>query len=196
VTTVPLLRVAAVSACGAALLAGCGGSTTASSGSARPSPAGSSSSSASANAAVSVVLAVGDLPSAVAGFTQVSDGLLGSTPGTDARVFANGDNSTRIEVDVAVDISSTTADDDYAAYNAAAAKQVPTQTDSSTPTIGSMANEYAGTDANSHSVVSLAFVQGSVLCVVTMVSSSTAVDRAVVEATATKQAQKIGAANL
>ncbi len=85
---------------------------------------------------------------------------------------------------------------DYTAYNASASKQVATQSDTSTPSIGSQANEYVGTDTNGHSIVSLAFVQGTVICVVTMVSSSATVDATVGEAVAGNQAQKIIAANL
>jgi hypothetical protein len=127
--------------------------------------------------------------------SQVDDGLLGSTPNTDARVFATSDNATRGEVDLAVDTSPTAASTDYAAYNSSAAKQVTTQSSTSTPSIGDQANEYVGTDSNGHNIVSIAFTQGSVICVVTAASTGS-IDPTVIESLASAQQQKISAANL
>jgi hypothetical protein len=197
-TITSLLRVSATALCAGALLAGCGSSstpTTAASGTAAPATS-SASPSPGGNPALSVALAPSDLPAGATGFTQVSDGLLGATPHTDARVFANSTNTTRIEVDLAVDTGTGAATTDYTAYNASSSKQVATQSGTSTPSIGSQANEYVGTDTNGHSIVSLAFVQGTVICVVTMVSSNGSVDATVVEAVAGNQAQKIIAASL
>ncbi len=193
----PVLRAAATAGLATTLLAGCGSSTahspTASSAAAVTSPAASAS--ATANRALSVALGYRDLPSALPSMSQVGDGLLGSTPNTDARVFGTSDNRTRMEVDLALDTGAGAASADYAPYNSAAAKQVATQTTTSTPSIGSQANEYVGTDNSGRNIVAIAFVQGSVLCVVTYVSTSAA-DAAAVESVATAQAQKISAANL
>jgi hypothetical protein len=187
-----------------ALLAACGGSSssttsqsTSSGSSSTSSSSGSSSSSSSGNnPALTVALTASDLPSGASGYVQASDGLLGTTPNTDARVFANPANTSRIEVDLAVDTDATAAGNDYSAYNASASKQVVTQSGTATPSIGSQANEYGGTDKNGHSIVSLAFVQGKVICVVTMVSSSGTVDASLVEAVASAQATKLSSAGL
>lgn len=199
--TMPLVRGVAVAVCAGALLAGCGGGST--SPTATPtttagSPSSSSSASASggANASLAVALSVGDLPSSLSGYTQTSDGLLGSTQNTDARVFASSDNTSRVEIDLAVDTSASAASSDYTAYSAAAQKQVVTATSTTSPSIGSKANEFVGTDSNNHSIVSLSFVQGSVIGVITMVSSSATVDASVVEAIANTNVEKITSAGL
>jgi hypothetical protein len=195
----PVLRAAATAGLATTLLAGCGSSTahspTASSAAAVTSTAVRASASAAANPALSVALGYRELPAALPLMTQVGDGLLGTTPNTDARVFGTSDNTTRMEVDLALDTGASAASADYAPYSSAAAKQVATQTTTSTPSIGSQANEYVGTDSMGRNIVAIAFVQGSVLCVVTYVSTSAA-DAAAVESVATAQAQKISAANL
>lgn len=197
--TTPLLRGAAVAICAGALLAGCGGSSSPSTtptAAASSAPSSSASPSGSANASLAVALSVSDLPSSLSGYKQSSDGLLGSTPNTDARVFASSDNTTRVEIDLAVDTSASAASSDYTAYSSAAQKQVVTASSSSTPSIGSKADEFVGTDSNGHSIVSLSFVQGSVIGVITMVSSSSTVDASVVEAIANTNVEKISSAGL
>ena len=197
---ISLRRVSVTALCAGALVAGCGSSSTpsatpattgASGATAAPSP-----SAAGANPALTVALTPGDLPAGATGYTQASDGLLGTTPNTDARVFADATSTTLIEVDLAVDTGASAATTDYGAYMASASKKVATQTGQSTPSIGSQANEYVGTDSNGRSIVSLSFVQGSVICVVIMIAKSATVDASVVEAVAGNQAQKIIAANL
>jgi hypothetical protein len=198
VITITLLRTATTAGLATVLLAGCGSATT--SPTARPSTAHASATSspaasANANPALTVALSAGELPSSLGSMSQVNDGLLGSTPDTDARVFATSDNATRAEVDLAVDTSATAASTDYTAYNSSAAKQVTTPSSSSTPSIGAQANEYVGTDTNGHNIVSIAFTQGSVLCVVTVVSTGS-IDPTAIESLASAQQQKISAANL
>ncbi len=176
----------------AALLDGCGSSTTTS-----PSPSASAAAPAcpppkgGANAATTVALTAGDLPSSAATFKQVGDGLLASTPRTDARVFASADGKTIPEVDLAVDTDAGAAASDYTAYMSAAAKQVKTESLSATPRIGSRANEFVGIDSLSRSVVSLSFVECSVIGVVTMVSATSTVEVSVVESIAVRQVLKI-----
>lgn len=179
-------------ACACALVGGCGSSSPTSSSSAGQSSSATASASASANPALTVALNASDLPS---GYTQSSDGLLGNTPNTDARVFSSADGITKVEVDLAADTSSVAAANDYSAYNTAAKNQV-TATSSTSPSIGSKANEYAGTDSSNHSIVSLAFVRGSVIGVVTMVSTSGTVDPTVVETIAKTVITKVNAAKL
>ena len=185
------LSTVAACGCAGALVAGCGSTTTASSSPAQTA-ASSASPSPSANGALAVALSAGDLP---AGYTQSSDGLLGNTPNTDARVYSNADGVTKVEIDLAADTSSVAAANDYSAYNTAAKNQVTAQS-STTPSIGSKANEYAGTDPSGHSIVSLAFVQGSVIGVVTMVATTGTVDPAAVEGIAKTVVAKVTAAKL
>jgi hypothetical protein len=178
----------------AAPLAACGGSAAPSAAATRPASATAATCAtprSGTNAALTVALAAADLPSAASAFKQTGDGLLGSTPGTDARVFASADGQTRAEVDLAADTDKAAAATDYVAYMTAAAKQVARESTSTTPRIGTRANEFAGSDSMSRSIVSLSFVQCSVIGVVTMVSSNTTVDPAVVEAVARSQVAKI-----
>lgn len=164
---------------------------------ATPSPSPSASSSAgggATNATLKVALSVSDLPSSLSSYVQTSDGLLGTTPNTDSRVFASSDNTTRVEIDIAGDTGASAATSDYSAYQSAAAKQVSTATSTSTPKVGQQANEYVGTDSSGHSATSLSFVEGSYIVVVTMVSSSGTVDPTVVEAIAGAQDTKITSA--
>jgi K+-transporting ATPase c subunit len=192
------LRTAVAALVAGAVVAACGSSnaTAPSRASASSRPAASSPGTPGGNAAMNVALGAIDLPSNASGFTKASDGLLGSTPGTDARVFSSADGKTKVEVDLAVDTGSGAASTDYSAYQTAAKKQVPTLTSSSSPPIGSKASEYLGTDSMSRSIVSVAFVQGSVIGVVTMVSAGSTVDAAVAEAIASTQVQKIAVAGL
>jgi hypothetical protein len=127
---------------------------------------------------------------------QKSDALLHQAPRTDARFFSSADGKTQLEIDLVVDVSHGAAASDYSGYNLAAETQV-TVPASSTPSIGAaVANEFAGTDTSRRSVVSLSFVEGPVIGVLTMLSTSGAVNPAVVEAVARVQVQKIDAAKL
>jgi hypothetical protein len=147
---------------------------------------------------VGLIVALGakELPRVASGLAQKSDGLLANTPRTDARVFSRADGKTLLEIDVVVDLSRSAAASDYGGYNRAAEKQV-TVPAASKPSIGAMvANEFVGTDSTGRSVVSLSFVEGSVIGVLTMLSTSSAVNPAMVEAVARVQVQKIDAAQL
>jgi hypothetical protein len=181
-----------------AFLAACGSSSPASTSSPGSSVSGSSSASASpgSNKALAVAMSAGELPGPASSYAQASDSLLANTGNTDARVFASADGTVKVEVDVAVDTGAAAALSDYSAFDAAAAKQVPTQTAKSTPGVGAKANEYVGTDASGSSVVSVAFVQGAVIAVVTEKAAAGTVDPTQVEAIAQAQAAKISAAGL
>lgn len=191
-STAWIFRVVAVSVCAGTLLAACGSSTISS---ASPTPSASTTTTG-VNPALKVAMVPSDLPASAAGFTQTGDGLLGSTPSTDARIFASPDSTTKVEIDVAVDTSASAASSDYTAFKSAAAIQVPTQTRTSSPAVGSRADEYVGTSSGGQSVVALAFVEGSVICVVTAQSSIGPVDPVLVEAIATAQVSKIRSAGL
>lgn len=194
-----LLSVTVTVICAMTLLAGCGGSSPAdpASSPASPTPAATSPTTpGAANVALVVALGATELPPVASGLAPKSDGLLASTPRTDARVFSSADGRTLLEVDVVVDLSRSAAASDFGGYNRAAEKQV-TVPAVSTPSIGALvANEFVGTDSTGRSVVSLAFVEGSVIGVLTMLSTSSAVNPKVVEAVARVQVQKIDAAKL
>jgi hypothetical protein len=194
----PHLQPIAAALGAAACLAACGAATPGSSAAATTiAPASSSASpSAAANRALIVALSAGDLPAPASSYTRTADSLLANTGNTDARVFTSPDGNVKVEVDVAVDTNAGAAAGDYTAFDAAAAKQVPQQTGTSTPSIGSKANEYVGTDASGSSAVSVAFVQGSVIVVVTEKATGVTVDPAATEAIATAQAARISSAGL
>jgi hypothetical protein len=143
-----------------------------------------------------VALTVDELASSLTGYTQTADGLLGNTPSTDARVFSSPDGVTKVELDLAADTSATAALGDYAAYSTAAQKQVVTPQSSTAPSIGVKANETVGADASGHSIASISFVQGSVIGVVTIVSTTATVDPALAEHIAQLQVAKVEAAKL
>jgi hypothetical protein len=107
------------------------------------------------------------------GATQKSDGLLGGTPNTDSRVFGNADNTLVVEIDLVADTSTSSATSDYTAYKTAASGQVTTQTSTSSPSIAQQANEYAGTNSAGKNAVSISFVEGKFIAVVTMISTGT-----------------------
>lgn len=142
-----------------------------------------------------MALTAAELGATPAGYTQTSDGLLASTPNTDARVFSSPDGVIKVEVDLAVDTGSAAALGDYAAYASAAQKQVTAQS-STAPNIGDKASESVGTDSAGHSIAAVAFVKGSVIGVVTMVATSGAVDPAIAESIAQRQVAKIKSAGL
>ncbi|MEO8897768.1 MAG: hypothetical protein ABI352_03285 [Candidatus Dormibacter sp.] len=145
---------------------------------------------------MTVALSAAELPAAASALTQKSDSLLANVQRTDARVFSSADGKTLLEIDVVVDVSRSAAAGDYGGYNRAAAKQV-TVPASSTPSIGALvANEFVGTDSTGRSVVSLSFREGTVIGVLTMLSTSAVVNPATVEAVARVQVQKIDAARL
>jgi hypothetical protein len=194
-----LLSVTTTVICGMTLLAGCGSSPAADPASSAASPSSATTSPATAgdaDVALTVALGAQELPAAATGLAQKSDGLLNHVPRTDARVFSSADGKSLLEIDVVVDVNRGAAASDYGVYNRAAEKQV-TVPASSTPSIGAMvANEFVGTDTSGRSVVSLSFVEGPVIGVLTMLSTSSAVNPAVVEAVARVQVQKIDAAKL
>ena len=190
-----LVAAATLSACGSASSASGTTSAAAATASASTSPTGSPA-SAQHNAALQVALRADELGATTAGYTQTGDGLLASTPSTDARVFSSPDGTIKVEVDLAADTSSTAALADYTAYADAAKKQVVTPQSSTAPNIGVKAGESDGTDSSGHSVVAIAFVQGSVIGVVTMVSTTGTVDPAIAESIAQRQVAKIKSAGL
>ncbi|HSP65336.1 MAG TPA: hypothetical protein VLO10_04015 [Candidatus Deferrimicrobium sp.] len=126
--------------------------------------------------------------------TQEPDALLAGVPNTNARVFINRDRTTTIELDIAVDATTTAAAADYPAYRSAASRQVPHQTSSSSPSIGTQTDEFVGSTNNGRNVVAISFVLARVICVLTYASSQP-VDRTTVEVMALTQAAKIRSAN-
>lgn len=192
-----LLSVTTTVICAMTLLVGCGSSSPADPASAPSSPSPATTipaTPAAANVALVVALGAKELPSVASWLAPKSDGLLASTPRTDARVFSSADGKTLLEVDVVVDLSHSAASSDFGGYNRAAEKQV-TVPAVSTPSIGAVvANEFVGPDSTGRSVVSLAFVEGSVIGVLTMLSTGSATNPAVVEAVARVEVQKIDAA--
>jgi hypothetical protein len=105
-------------------------------------------------------------------FSQKSDSLLGGLANTDARVFGNADSSVLVEIDLVSDTGATRAASDYPPYQSAAAKQVGTPSATSTPVLGQKANEFVGSAAGKN-VVSISFIEGKYIAVVTTVGMST-----------------------
>lgn len=174
------------------LVAACGSSTpTSSAATSGSSPAPSTSASAAAPG-LAAALTAADIVNSN-GFTQKSDSLLGGLANTDARVFTNAGGSTLVEVDLVSDTGASTAATDYPPYQSAAAKQVPKQASKSTPGLGQQSNEYAGTTAAGKNVVSIAFIEGKYIAVVTAVTGTLTPDvlKTTAESIAKTQDQKI-----
>jgi hypothetical protein len=189
-------RASVASLMAAAILTGCGGSAPAatSSHTATATAAPSASSSpASGNPAADATLTGGELPDA--SLSQISDGLLGGTPNTDARVFANATRTVTVEIDLAVDTGASAAQADYAAYTAAASKQITTQSSTKPLAMGTKAVEYVGVGSRGQNVVSIALLENTAICVVTYESAS-APDPSEAEAITLAQAAKIQSAGL
>ena len=136
-----------------------------------------------------------ELPRGLGSLIQEPDALLAGAPNTNARVFVNADRTVTMELDLAVDASDAAAMSDYSAYRSAASTQVPHQTATSMPIIGSQADEFVGTTNNSRNVVAISFVVSRVICVI-IYASTTAIDRTTIEAAGLGQAVKIRSANL
>jgi hypothetical protein len=174
------LAIAALSGCGSS---GPGAATTscgvASSASANPS--------ATPNAA-GLVLTATEFPCNGPSLTQVSDGALNGAAGSDQRVFANSDNTFRVEDDVFVDISTSVAQTDYAAFRDAAKKQVATVSASSSPAgLGTSADEFLGTAADGHSIIAITWVDGRVIVAMLFEASGQTVDPTFVQQSAQAQ---------
>jgi hypothetical protein len=152
------------------LLAACG-SSAATSSSATPTPAPSAT--ANSNPALAAALNAAEV-SASGGFTQKSDGLLGSTPNTDSRVFTNSDSSLAVEIDIAADTGASTASSDYPAYQSAAAGQVTNATSTPPASLGQSSNEYVGTNTAGKIAASESFVEGRFIAVVTVIGNGSA----------------------
>ena len=106
-------------------------------------------------------------------FTLRSDSLLGGLANTDARVFATADGAIVVEVDLVVDTGATAAASDYPPYQSAAAKQAGRQPGTSSPGLGQQSDEYVGLNANGKNAVSISFIEGQYIVVVTTVADST-----------------------
>ena len=178
-----------VQACVAGLaVAACGGS----------SPAGPTASAKAApisNLAAAVALTRQELPTELGPLIQEPDALLGGVANTNARVFVDAGRTVTMELDVAVDTSAAAAMSDYSAYRSAASAQVPHQAATSTPVIGSQADEFVGTTNNGRNVVTISFLVSRVICVIIYASTS-AIDRTTIEAAGLSQAVKVRSANL
>jgi hypothetical protein len=169
-TLSPLSRTCALAVPVLLLLAACG-SSAATSSSATPTPAPSAT--ANTNPALAAALSADEV-SASGGFTEKSDGLLGSTPNTDSRVFTNSDSTLAVEIDVAADTDASTAGSDYPAYQSAAAAQVASPTSTPPASFGQSSNEYVGTNTTGKIAASLSFVEGRFIAVVTVIANGSA----------------------
>jgi hypothetical protein len=187
-TRLPLNRPSVLAVPALLLLAACGSSaTTSSSAASSPTATPAPSATANANPALEAALTAGEVSSS-GGFTQKSDGLLGSTPNTDSRVFTNADSSLVVEVDIAVDTGASAASSDYPAYQSAAAAQVANAASTPSASLGQSANEYIGTNSSGKIAASLSFVEGRYIAVVTVIATGSA-DSAAAQSTAESVAQ-------
>jgi hypothetical protein len=194
-------------------LAACGGTTqpsvsgsasaneSPSPGSASPTPSPSASSdqspspSSSGGLAPSLALAESDLPTGGPSLSQISDGLLNNTANTDQRVFANSDNTFRLEDDILIDTSAAAATNDYSTFRDAAKGNVSAISSQSSPSgLGSQADEFIGTDSSGRSIIAISLQEGSVIVALLEVASSGTVDQSFAESVAQAQDQKIMAA--
>ena len=164
-TFISRARLAALTLPAALVIAACGSSTA---GSLTPAP----SATPTAGSVPLPTLTPADVANS-GSFSQKSDSLLGGLANTDARVFANADSSVIVEIDLVSDTGATAAASDYPPYQSAAAKQVGTQSGTSTLALGQKSNEYVGT-ASGKNVVSISFIEGKYIAVVTTVGASTA----------------------
>jgi hypothetical protein len=180
-------RATVVPACLAGLLVAACGSSAPSNGAASLAP--------NANAAAAVALTRQELPPGLGSLFQEPDQLLAGAANTNARVFFNTDRTATMEVDLAVDTTAAAATSDYPAYRSAASRQVPHQTATSMPIIGSQSDEFVGTTNNGRNVVSISFLLSRVICVITYASTS-AIDRTTIESAGLGQAVKIRSAKL
>lgn len=180
-------RAAVIPACVAGLLVAACGSSSPSSQAASLAP--------NTNEARAVALTREELPPGLGPLFQEPDQLLAGAPNTNARVFFNGDRTATMEVDLAVDSSAANATSDYPAYRSAASRQVPHQTATSMPVIGSQSDEFVGTTNNGRNVVSISFMLNRVICVITYAATN-AIDRTTIESAGLGQAVKIRSAKL
>jgi hypothetical protein len=168
-TLSPLSRPCALAVPALLLLASCGSSPAATSSSAAAATA-TPSATANNNPALAAALSADEV-SPSGGFSEKSDGLLGSTPDTDSRVFSNSDNTLVVEIDVAADTDASTAGSDYPAYESAAAAQVASATSTPAASFGQSSNEYVGTNTGGKIAASLSFVEGRFIAVVTVIAN-------------------------
>jgi hypothetical protein len=174
-----LATIAFIAACGSDTGGGIATTTASSQSSVSPAPS---------SAATSLALTPDRFPSGGPTLTVVSDGLLNNVPDTVQRVFANADNTYRVEDDIIIDSSATQAQSDYATWRDAAKKNVATVSSDQKPSgLGSSADEFVGTASNGHSIVAIAWANGSVLTAVLFESATTAVDQTYAEQTAAVQ---------
>jgi hypothetical protein len=160
-----------------------------------PVPSASASTSSSGGAAASLALTESDLPSGGPSLSQISDGLLNSVANTDQRVFANSDNTYRLEDDIILDASAAAATSDYSSIRNAAQGNVATISSQSSPSgLGSQADEFIGLDSSGRSIIAISFQEGSVIAAVLEVASTGTVDPSFAESVAEAQDQKILAA--
>jgi hypothetical protein len=177
-------RLTALAIAALLVLAACGSSSATGT---TPKPTPRVTASPSAAAPLQAALTIGDIVNS-GFFSQKSDSLLGGLANTDARVFANADSTMIVEIDLVSDTAATTAASDYPPYQSAAAKQVGTAASASTPSLGQQSNEYVGTNAAGKKVVSISFIEGKYIAVVTTVANST-VTPAVIKTSAESIAQ-------
>jgi hypothetical protein len=180
----------------AAVLAACGTTTTTTTGggggsqTATPSPSGSA---AASGAAAGLALTVDALPpsSAAGPLTQFSDGLLTGTPGTDQRVFSNGDHTFAIEIDLIAGGSTSAATATYPSVRDAAKGRITTLANASMPSLGGQSDQFEGTASNGASLVAITFLEGVYAVAVLVESKGGAVDPGYALQVATAQDSRI-----
>jgi hypothetical protein len=192
------MREAVVVACAVGLItcvAACGGTaagTPTPSKTVSPTPTPSASPSSAPTLASTLALVVSDLPAGGPSLSQISDGLLNGVANTDQRVFANSDNTYRLEDDIIPDSSPDAAESDYATIRNAAQSNVATLSSHVSPGgIGSQADEYIGKDASGRSIIAISFQEGSVIVACLEVASFGTVEQSFAESVAEAQDQKI-----
>ena len=198
-TRLPIKSVpAAIAVLALSALCACGGST-APTVTARPiatasstaAPSATPSPSSGAGTAETLELTADQLPAGAPTVTQVDDGLINNTPDTVGRVFANSDNSFRIEIDVLVYSSAQGATGDYPTMLRGAKVQVATMTNQTSLQLGQQADELVGMTSAGHSVVAITFRERSVLSAVFVATASGTVSPSYAESLALAQDQKI-----
>jgi hypothetical protein len=157
----------------ACMLAACGSSES--------TPTAQASASPNPNVAGDYVLNTSALPAGTETWQQASDGTLNGNASTDQRSWQNADNTQRIEIDVFLDSSATTAQSDYAQWESAIKQKSPTVT--STPACppaeaGAVScAEVIGETSDTKSQALMTWQQERVLVAVFLVDANTTVDQ-------------------
>jgi hypothetical protein len=192
----------AIAACGSTASTSSSNSSGATGTSTSSGASGSSTTSAGKGgagaSATAQMISASEASTVIPGLEQASDGKLGGIADTVQRVFAPADRSFAIELDLVVDSKpnssaglSGEASTDYPQFDSTAKKQVANVTDTKHPSLGDSAAEYVGDDGSGNGAMSIAFVKGSVIVVVTAKAKTGTLDVAKIEALTALEAQKV-----